>query len=452
MAFLAWLCRVLVMRHCLLLIIGVFALTSCVSQGTSATASQPKPGPAVAARDSSNETIRFLEARLVRDPEDFIALNKLASAYLQQVRETGDITYLDLASRAATRSISALPAEQNKGGLAVLTQVEFSSHDFVSARRDAERLIEIDPGKGYTYQLLGDALGELGEYEQAERAFQKMRELGGVQALTKVAVAERLSRLATLRGHQEDAKRYLERAEKELLSMPEPAGEPLAWCKLQMGETEFALGHYPRAERYYRESLEIFPGYFKAIAALGRVRAAQGDLNGAIEHYEKVVKMVPDPGFVASLGDLYKLAGRDADADRQYALVEQIGHLSEITGTLYNRQLACFYADHDLKAEEAYQDAVNEYRIRRDVYGADTLAWTAFKAGKVAEAQDAIGEALKLGTRDARLFYHAGMIAKAGGKASEAKAMLDRALSLSPGFDPLQASRARAGLSELSQN
>ena len=41
----------------------------------------------------------------------------------------------------------------------------------------------------------------------------------------------------------------------------------------------------------------------------------------------------------------------------------------------------------------------------------DCLAWTALKAGRFTEAQVAIEEALRLGTRDAKLFYHAGQIA-----------------------------------------
>ncbi len=48
-------------------------------------------------------------------------------------------------------------------------------------------------------------------------------------------------------------------------------------------------------------------------------------------------------------------AGRKREADAQYALVEQIGRLSALNGALYNRQLALFYADHDVKAEEAYR-------------------------------------------------------------------------------------------------
>jgi hypothetical protein len=55
--------------------------------------------------------------------------------------------------------------------------------------------------------------------------------------------------------------------------------------------------------------------------------------------------------------------------------------------------------------------AVREYESRRDIYGADAVAWTAFKAGKVDEAQTMMRLALRLGTEDARLFYHAAMIA-----------------------------------------
>ena len=71
------------------------------------------------------------------------------------------------------------------------------------------------------------------------------------------------------------------------------------------------------------------------------------------------------------------------------------------------------------------------------------MAWTALKAGKIAEAQRAIKEALRLGTKDARLFYHAGMIARAAGDQSGAAEYLKRVLALNPQFDPMQAAIAR---------
>ncbi|HEX8180064.1 MAG TPA: tetratricopeptide repeat protein, partial [Pyrinomonadaceae bacterium] len=147
-------------------------------------------------------------------------------------------------------------------------------------------------------------------------------------------------------------------------------------------------------------------------------------------------------------GDLYKLAGREREAAAQYALVEQIARLSTLNGQLYNRQLALFYADHDLKPAEAYALATREYAARHDIYGADAVAWTALKAGQLAAAQAAIKEALKLGTRDAKLLYHAGLIARAAGDKTGAADYLKRALALNPQFDPLQASFAQRALTE----
>lgn len=138
---------------------------------------------------------------------------------------------------------------------------------------------------------------------------------------------------------------------------------------------------------------------------MGQILAAQNDLNGAINYYEQASNRFPDLNFIAALSDLYKLAGRDADAAKQYELAEQIGRFSEWNGAIYNRSLAMFYADHDLKTETAYQMAAKEFENRRDIYGADAAAWTAVKSGKTSEAQTAIKEALKLGTNDARLFY-----------------------------------------------
>ena len=429
------------------LFILALALAGCQSGNAISTTMPASPLPAAQLLPSDSdieaETIRFLEDRVKRDPEDFIAHNKLAGRYLQRVRETGDVTYLNLAAKAARASLATLPPEQNTGGLTMLAQVEYSSHDFVAARDHALQLTKLEASKSYPYQLLGDALLELGEYDQAESAFHQMEQLGGIQGLTRVTIEQRMARVAAMHGDLNGAQRHLSNALTTALALPMPPRETVAWCRWQLGETAFAAGDYPTAERHYRDALATFPDYFRAVASLGRVRAAEGDLAGAIEQYEHAVRIIPDPSFVAALGDLYKLAGREKDAAAQYALVEKIGRLNEFNGALYNRQLALFYADHDLKPDTAYANALREYALRRDIYGADALAWAALKAGRVAEAQIAIKEALRLGTKDARLFYHAGMIAQTAGDHSSAREYLKRALTLSPEFDPLQATVAR---------
>jgi tetratricopeptide (TPR) repeat protein len=407
----------------------------------------PQPPPAAplpSDREATEGSIRFLEARVRSDPDDFIAYNKLAGYYLQRQRETGDVKYLELAARAAHASLDAMPVEQNLGGLAALTQAEYAAHDFTAARDHAKDLTEYEARKSYGYQMLGDALLELGDYDGANGAFERMRQLGGSTVTTET----RLARLAMLRGETGVAARRYTIALNLAVDATPVSRETVAWCRWQLGETAFATGDYKTAEQHYRDALVTFPDYYRALFGLGRARAAQNDQAGAIEQVERAVRRLPDPVYVAALGDLYRLAGRDGEAATQYELVERIASLSALNGTLYNRQLALFHADHDLKAEEAYASAKKEYETRRDIYGADALAWTALKAGKTSEAQAAIKDALRLGTRDARLFYHAGMIARAAGLRDAARDYLQRALKLNPQFDPLQTTIAGKALAE----
>jgi tetratricopeptide (TPR) repeat protein len=285
---------------------------------------------------------------------------------------------------------------------------------------------------------------ELGDYEAARSAFREMEKRGSAD----VAAKTRLARMAALMGDNARAERlYIDALNLAVESVP-PSRETIAWVRWQLGETAFSSGDYDRAEKHYRDSLVTFPDYYRALAGLGRALAAKGDMNGAIEHYERAVRILPDPAFVAALGDLYQLAGRAKDAEAQYALCEQTARISAAGGRLYNRQLALYYADHDLKSGDAYQLAKSEYERRRDIYGADALAWTALKAGKIDEARQAAREALRLGAQDAKLFYHAGMIARAAGDRATAQDYLQRALKLNPRFDPRQSQVAKQALAE----
>ncbi|MGH9942747.1 MAG: tetratricopeptide repeat protein [Pyrinomonadaceae bacterium] len=406
----------------------------------------PAAAPLPVVADQTELIIRELEERVKRNDEDFTAFNKLNGYYLQRAQETGDVKYLELADRAARSSLKVLPEDVNPSGLAGLAQSLQSLHDFTGARAAGEQLVKLQPRKAYAHRALGDALLELGDYDKAVEAYGRMGQLTGANADLSTEI--RLARLDQLYGRDERATARYAVALNLALNGVVVRPETVAWCRWQLGEAAFAAGDYAGAEKHYRDALITMPDYYRAIVSLGRVRAAQGDTGGAIAEYEKVVKRLPDPLVVAALGDLYKLAGRDREASAQYALVEQIATLSKLNGALYNRQLALFYADHDLKPEEAYTLARREYDARRDIYGADALAWAALKAGKIQEAQTAAREALRLGTRDAKLFYHAGMIARAAGDQSKAREHLRRALDLNPRFDPLQAPLARKALAE----
>ncbi len=422
------------------LLIGIFAFRGLWSPQPRATFSlsgMPRLNAKPLASDEAGTagTIRFLSQKVRRDPEDFVAQNMLASYFLQKTRETLDAADLRRATDAARASLASVPPLRNAGGLSAMAHAEFAAHEFVAARDHATLLTQLEPQKGASWSILGDILIELGDYDGATSAFDRMRHLG----YSGTAAQTRLARMALLRGDPGTAYRHLVRGLALVLDLPVPPRETVAWCYWQLGEVAFSVGDYTVAEEQYRAALTAYPGYLNALPSLGRVRAARGDLRGAIENYQHAVRIIPDLAFVATLGDLYALAGSQNEARSQYGLVEQIGRLAKVNGAASNRPLILFHADHNIKTDEAYREALDEYKVRRDIYGADAVAWSALKSERLAEAQAAMKSALRLGTQDARLFYHAGMIARASGDDGLARKYLERVRKLNPEFDPVQA-------------
>lgn len=387
--------------------------------------------------------IRELEARVKANDEDFIALNKLSGYYMEKLRTTGDPTYLSLARKAAERSLAIVPAEQNENGLSALIVAQLESHEFLSARQHAEQLVRLQPTKTLPLQLLLDAHIELGDYEQAESVLKRLEAMG-VSAGTEI----RLARFAFLKGRVSVAEQHMTNALALLREASSPSREAVAWCYWQLGEYAFSRGDYVTAEANLKESLKVFPGYYRASGSMARVQAANGDLKAAETSLREVLKRLPDPVFIALLADILQLQSRSADSERELALLEQIERLNVSVGRVYDRQLATIYADHNLHTERAYTWAAEEYNRRRDIYGADALAWTAFKAGRIDEARTIMEQALRLGTRDARLYYHAGVIATVTDRAL-ARNYLSKALEINSHFDPLQSEECRRLLKEL---
>ena len=82
--------------------------------------------------------------------------------------------------------------------------------------------------------------------------------------------------------------------------------------------------------------------------------------------------------------------------------------------------------------------ARDELAIRPDVYGYDTLAWALLNAGDAAGADAPMQSALAAGTKDARLWYHAGLIAAAPTDVPMRPPPTSAgALALGPALDPI---------------
>jgi tetratricopeptide (TPR) repeat protein len=402
--------------------------------------------------DPSDQRIRFYQAQLARDPDFWVSYNRLAGAYAQKARETGDITYFELAESALEHSLKLESTHDEAAPAYVqMASVHLAEHRFQEAADDAAKAMSLIPGDLSALPYAGDAQMEMGNYPQSRKFYDLLANApddGKPHPAMAFLAASHTAGLDWIEGKTDRAGEGLQNAVKMARTLHLPA-ENLAWTEFMLGEQYFQLGKLDAAEREEMASLVAYPRYHRALAAMGRIRAAQGRLKESITFYTQAVAIIPLPIYVAALGDVYAASGNPVEAERQYKLVEYIGKLSAINRQVFNRELALFYADHDRKLPEALGLAQKELEVRHDVYSSDALAWALLKNGQTTRAQEAIEAALRMGTVDALLEYHAGMIYQAAGDHARAVAHLERALAINPHFHVLfapQASKALAAL------
>ena len=393
--------------------------------------------------NTTDALIEFWRGQFERAPQDYISLTYLGHTFIRKARETGDISVYERAEATLRKALELNPNYES--ARAYLSAVLIVKHDFQGALDLANRVYSFDSRALQALATLGDAHLELGNYADAEAAYMRLLERN-----PSPAVYSRLARLVWLQGRPVEALDYTQRAADEAMTLG-LTWESVAWYQFQLGELYFNIGQTENAAKYQTAALDLFDNYYLALAGLGKVRAAQGRNDEAIDLYERAVAIIPQPANLAALGDLYAKTGNKDKALLQYDTVEFIGKLAAINQQIYNRNLVLFYADHDLKVEETLVLARTELVVRKDIYGYDTLAWALYKNGLYDEAAKAITEAMKLGTQDANLYYHAGMIYNQLGDKELAQEHLERALELNPHFSILQADEARRALAGLSK-
>jgi tetratricopeptide (TPR) repeat protein len=392
----------------------------------------------------TDELIRYYQARLARRPDDLRTYTRLGQAYILKARESGDPAYYDLAGQALGRGLALSSDPVTAARTATeLALVQMARHQFREALATARKAVAQAPGEVAAHGPIGDALIELGDYAQAEAAYEKMRGLTG-----PFYPHSRLAALMFLKGDAAGAIAEMRRAVGAAIAGNQPR-EHIAWARFRLGSLLFATGDLAGAGAAQQEALAYYPGYHRALAGLAQVRAAEGRYPEAVELYRKALGVIPQPDYAAGLGDVYAKMGRADEARKQYDLVEYVGRLNALNQVLYNRELALFYLDHDMKPADALDLARKELEVRRDIYTHDVLAWALYRNGRPAEALAHVTEALRLHTKDARLLYHAALVYRALGDADRARAHLERALAINPHFHLLQADAARRALAEL---
>jgi tetratricopeptide (TPR) repeat protein len=392
------------------------------------------PGGPSTSRVDLERTIASLEARVARDGASPMVAPHLADALMRQARVASNPGLAVRAEEVLRRALDADATHYESTRM--LATVLLSQHRFREAIETAERAHRMSPRDGWNLGVIGDAHLELGEYDDAFEAFDRM-----MQLRPSAAVYGRAAYARELQGDLEGGLRLMQMA-ADATSPDDP--ESQAWHYAQVGDLYFQMGRLADAEREYARANFTFADYPLATAGLARVDTARGQLTAALDRYRTAMTRRPTPETAARIGEVETRLGNAAAAAQAFALAENGWRYDTPEPTLLARLLATRG-----RAQEALAAAERAAALRRDIFTMDALAWASFEAGRVSEAQAASAQALRTGTRDRAILYHAAAIAAAAGEHARARDLAARAVDGHPEFDPLLGPAARALLERL---
>src|ERR1700730_14015899 len=260
----------------------------------------------------------------------------LAAAYVQKTRETTDYSYLDHAVSILDGVLSS--DSSNYEALRLLTVTQLERHLFATAADSSQRLIKISPADPWNWGTLGDAYVEMGEYDKAAEAYQKM-----VALRPDLASYNRAAHFRFLYGDVTGAIEIMKKA----IEAGSSSAENVAWCMVDLGNIYYKTGQLPLAKQAFTYSLQAFKNYYPGYAGLAKVQADSGETMLAIDNYKRAQDITPLPDYAAALYDLYKKTGQEAEAAKQAGLLEMLDKVSKATGETANRNLVFAFADRD---------------------------------------------------------------------------------------------------------
>jgi tetratricopeptide (TPR) repeat protein len=380
----------------------------------------------------AQQKISWAEAAIKAHPDHSQPYNDLAVAYLRRVRETADPSYYDQGEAALQKSFQITP--DNLEGLKARLMIWLGRGEFARARDLARTLNKKTPDDVLLYGFIADAAIALGDYGEAEEATQWMLDMrpGNVPGLLRGAALRRVY------GDARGAKDFLSQAYQQ---MAPTQTEELAWTLTQMADLQLSVGDVDGAQQLLHSALQQFPDYYAALEELARVQMAR-------QHYPEAVGLLrqrnqefPTAESRYVLAQALERAGETTEADLAYRDFATNARALIDSSDNANEELIVYYLGREHNPTEALRIAQLEIARRHDVNTLDAYAWALCGNGRYEEARKEIAAALAAGVREAKIFYHAGVITVKLHDDASAARYLKQAVELNPLSESAPAAR-----------
>jgi len=384
-------------------------------------------------RTTFDKAITDLKAN-AENPQPYL---DLASAYILEGRISGNSAYYSNSVLAVLDKVldgETSTEDQRFQALSLKSAVLLNMHQFKDALDAANQGLAISQYNSGIWGALVDAHIELGHYDEAVKACDKMLSLR-----PDLRSYSRASYLRQIYGDNRGAIDAMKMATESGV----PGLESTEWARVQLSDLYLNIGDVDSARLLCRYSLVYRPGYPYAEMGMARADKAQQKYDSAILHTRTAIKSLPESSFIAFLADLHELKGDEKKAaevrgDVKRLLQEAADDEPKDARVKHNgaRELAQAY----LAAKEydkALVHARQDYDMRpANIDANELMAWISYLKGDHKAAAGYADKMFVTNMKNASAMYKAGVVFAAAGDVLRGDSLKNEALTIMPYIDP----------------
>jgi len=403
------------MRSLLLIFLAAIGLMACQStanDSTTAAVATHDEIPALFERTGelakavewpkTKDKVAALKAKVAAEPANAKPRIQIATIYITEARITGEHPYYYPAIHKILDGVLQLDS-RNFEATVLKSSVLMSQHKFAEALQLAEKARMLNPNDAYVYGILVDANIELGNYDAAITASDKMQALK-----PSLESYSRASYLREIFGDYKGAIQAMTLAAQAGL----PGSEPQCWSLKTLAELYIVSGDYDKATYQYKKILAMRPSYAFATAGLANIEMKKKNYDAALVLLDSAAAIMPEYSFYEQKADIYALKGENDKAQKMYEKVKEMLDEDAASGHRVDLEMAKVYVKMN-KLDLAKKFALQEYAVRPNNIDVNKeLAWITFKKNDIAKSKAYLKTATRTGSKDPELMERAAIISK----------------------------------------
>jgi tetratricopeptide (TPR) repeat protein len=408
----------------LLLVFAMLSLNSCCNKPSHITQTSDyeqylniKGNKSI---DFANREIDFWQSKLDEAPNQKMYLGMLASNYGTLFQYTGNIKDLYKSEELLTKYNEAYNYSR-VSTIRSLARNYISQHRFKEALNLANKALAIGEGRKETQKLLFDVQMEVGNYEEALKNLDAIKDMNDFDYLIRLAKwNDHKGDLATAITFMEKARDIAIKDDNKALKI---------WSYSNLGDFYGHAGRIQESYDNYLQTLEIDPNYSYALKGIAWITFShERNTTEAKRIIASISKMHNTPDFYLLKSQIAQFEGNKSEE-----LVNRNAYFSMLKkynyGAMYNKYNVLIYADDKATASKALEIAKIEVDHRPTPDSYDLLAWSYLNLGQNKKALEIAQKYVVGQSFEPKVQYHLAMIYKSNNSIEKVEPIKEELMS-----------------------